>query len=316
MAPGTSSSSDDDENDNDICIVKVTPTISLRILEDLSSSPDNSDADDDVHDDELATEDDRGKTDYNVDDKVEDSVGRFIWPTAVPLLRHIIHASDDNQTTISSRLIVELGAGCGVLGMGLLAASRQEQEQRHQDEVDASINRESHVILTDHDSEWLERNVALNATSLLQDDDVTNSSRLDVARLDWRKQQDIKSMRNRIQTKLSTMGTSNTELWIVGSDILYNHDSHQSLASTIYQISQFTMNDGDHHRCRIIIGFPDRNNDEANFLPIARSVFGDDDKFPSSKPLNMINYNNENSSGIRRKKKSMDLRIIDYFVVN
>ena len=82
MASGTPSSPLDDDNDaNDSCIVKIAPTISLRILEDVSSSSsDNSDADADDDDNaELVVEDgNNNKTDYNVDDKVEDSVYK-IW---------------------------------------------------------------------------------------------------------------------------------------------------------------------------------------------------------------------------------------------
>ena len=338
MASGTPSSPLDDDNDaNDSCIVKIAPTISLRILEDVSSSSsDNSDADADDDDNaELVVEDgNNNKTDYNVDDKVEDSVGRFIWPTAVPLLRHIIHSSGcgNNRKASCTRLIVELGAGCGVLGMGLLAAALQEQQQQSPEMAVANdINHKLHVILTDHDSEWLERNVALNATSLLQNEDVVTCSSsstpactttLEVAKLDWRKQQDIEIVQNMILTNLSTMGargsnySNNTELWLVGSDILYNHDSHQPLVSTLYNLSSHAvaMASANPPCCRIIIGFPDRNNDENNFLPIARNSFGDG--FPSSKPLNIINYNNGKSSDIKKKKKSMDLRIIDYFVVN
>ena len=107
-----------------------TPAVVLKILEDVSSS------------------------DEEEENGLEDSIGRFIWPTSAPMLRHML-LSDDITTPknylekTSSVIIVELGAGCGVLGMGLAAATTN-----------------NHVILTDHDSDWLQRNLALNEPPL------------------------------------------------------------------------------------------------------------------------------------------------------
>ena len=78
-------------------------------------------------------------------------MGRFVWPTAVLMLEHIISSSISHHAS----LIVELGAGCGVLGMGLAHAL-------------LSFSQNVPIILTDHDEGWLQRNVTLNKTEIGQ----------------------------------------------------------------------------------------------------------------------------------------------------
>lgn len=95
------------ERNRDVSIVK-TPAVELRILEDLASDEEGGD--------------------------VEEHVGRFVWPAAVPMLRHITMSSSFDIKKY--RLVVELGAGCGVLGMGMAAAAE-----------------DLHIILTDHDDD-------------------------------------------------------------------------------------------------------------------------------------------------------------------
>lgn len=255
-----------------------TPAIVLKILEDVSSS-----------DEEEETND------------LEDSIGRFIWPAAAPMLRHLL-LSDNNSTKANylnktcSVIIVELGAGCGVLGMGLAAATPN-----------------NHVILTDHDSDWLQRNLALNEPTLLLREDEEDGSTLttiEVAKLDWREPEDITTVRNMIDEKLASLSKSNNdelELMIVGSDILYNHESHKSLVSTLYQLSHQLLRP---IPIRILLGFPDRDDDEQHFMPIARERFRDDDTLiPPSQPI----IDNRKKSSSKRGKK-MDLRIIEFSV--
>ena len=261
----TTTNSDDDEN---YTTIEITPGITLRILEDLSE------------DDEQ--------------DEVEDAVGRLVWPTAVPLLRHIW--SENDTWNNNNKLIVELGAGCGVLGMGLVATSAAAISGTTVHHTASDDNKYCEVILTDHDADWLEQNLALNKA-------VLGDAAISVARLDWRNPQDIETVQNMMTEKLLSMNNNNnldtTELWIVGSDILYNHETHRSLASTLFQLSNIQST------ARIIIGFPDRDNDEEHFLPIVREFLGD--KFPSSKPI-------ETKSN--KRGKSMDLRVLDVTLNN
>ena len=53
------------------------------------------------------------------EEETEHNVGRFVWPTAVLMLEHMISSGICHY---DAPLIIELGAGCGVLGMGLAHA--------------------------------------------------------------------------------------------------------------------------------------------------------------------------------------------------
>lgn len=68
------------------------------------------------------------------DGTMVDTAGRRVWPSAAPLLKTILGEQHRNQT------VLELGTGCGLIGMAL-AASRRFQK----------------VVMTDY---WLERNIA------------------------------------------------------------------------------------------------------------------------------------------------------------
>jgi len=186
------------------------------------------------------------------------------------MCEHII-----SSNICDASLIVELGAGCGVLGMGLahaLSVSSQDVP----------------VILTDHDEEWLQRNVTLNKTEIGQ-------LPIEVARLDY----DIKVVQHMIQQRLSLVSDNKSEqqLMIVASDVVYNHDTHEALVYTFHELSQVCKH------TRIIIGFlDDRGGDELSFSTHAREMFGN--AFKPSKPIVVDTRNG-------RKK---ELRVIDFSI--
>ena len=97
-----------------------------------------------------------------------------------------------------SSLIVELGAGCGVLGMGLAAAAASTAAEETSDSgrvgSNQSPNQKLHIILTDHDNEWLQRNVALNETLISE---TSPAATMEVTRLDWRNPHDIETVQHR-----------------------------------------------------------------------------------------------------------------------
>jgi len=243
-------------------------------------------------------------------------------------------------------IIVELGAGCGVLGMGLAAAAAAAAAKAKAADKNNSF---AHVILTDHDSDWLERNVSLNMDALSVDDTTTTkTTTTEVVRLDWRNQQDIervqtmigkyaRSLRNTTaatfticEEEYSNNNNNNASsreeqvlLLLIGSDILYNHSSHEMLASTLYQLvqqpqqqQQQTQHHHDrsyYYNCRIVLGFPDRDNrDEEHFLPILQTFFDNEENIEvvvkPSRPIDEM-YQKRNKKG-----KAMDLRVIDFCV--
>ena len=272
-------------------------SVQLRILEDISSSGD--------------------------DDDVEENVGRMIWPTAMPLLRHMIMMLQQQQRQQPNKeesllaygeqqppspcVIVELGAGCGLLGMALAVELEQQQQYYHHDKKDTWPK--AHFILTDHDDEWLQRNVDLNEKILL---DFASTTNVQVTKLDWRNANDIARVQHMVEEKVSAHAHNNPcFLTIIGSDILYNHDTHEALAFTLYQLSQLSF--ASSTTTRIILAFPDRDNDEASFASHARTYFGNN--FPSSEPLlrkRDLRSSNTDSGNSRQPK--MGLRVIDFTV--
>lgn len=186
--------------------------------------------------------------DNNDDDDVEENVGRFIWPTALPMMKYIREEILPSST--EDTVVIELGAGCGLLGMGLAAHHKFHR-----------------VIITDHDDVWLQRNFHLNSNVL--------GLEVLCTRLDWGNADEVEAVSNMIH---QTNGGIR-ELLIVASDVLYNHSSHRKLAYTLHKLSQDITT-------RILIGFMnDRGNDEVSFLAAARAreVFGT--SFPSSKSI-------------------------------
>lgn len=183
------------------------------------------------------------------DGDVEENVGRFIWPTALPMMKYI--RDEVLSPSTENTVVVELGAGCGLLGMGLAATHKFHQ-----------------VIITDHDVFWLQRNLQQNSNML--------GAEVGLARLDWGNVTEVEAISNIIRK--SIIAIHEPKLLIVASDVLYNHSSHQKLADTLHKLSCQGVT------THILIGFMnDRDNDEEPFLSAAREVFGN--TFPASIPV-------------------------------
>lgn len=123
-----------------------------------------------------------------------DTTGRRVWPTAIPLLKELLLLNSRNNQKRPS--VIELGAGCGLLGMGM-----------------ALSNQFRRVVLTDVTTEWLEHNVARN-------EQLIDRNCFEIRALRWG---DHQSLRDGDQVFD----------WIVGSDILYDPSSHAALATTL-----------------------------------------------------------------------------------
>jgi hypothetical protein len=133
-----------------------------------------------------------------------DSTGRFVWSTTVCLReriqRDVVNAEGAAASQPERLQVLELGSGCGLLGMGLAATGLVD------------------VVLTDHPNamEWLSSNIELNR------DIVREHARM--APLEWGNDQHA--------TQLEAQLTSPFDL-IVGSDILYDHATHAGLVETM-----------------------------------------------------------------------------------
>ena len=245
--------------------IPITSSLSIKILEDLEEEADGQD--------------------------VEEHVGRFLWPTARPMMKILqeqllLHSPHETEHTI----VVELGAGCGLLGMGL-----------------ALMNNFYKVIITDHDVEWLDRNLALNR-HLLTGDDGDRTKNVSTMRLDWGNSSEIGTLCSILEK--TTQSLKEFNLLLVASDILYNHQSHRALATAVHRLSSVSS---PNTNTRIMIGFlNDRDNDEAKFLPIAREVFGNE--FPASKSIFVDRSQSRLKGSHTRPPTKMEVHLIDYTV--
>lgn len=132
-----------------------------------------------------------------------DMTGTWIWPTARKMLAGNLLAKDldtllqrNNATSLN---ILELGSGCGLLGMALAAGMGNT------------------VLLTEHEEniEWLRQNVELNKHVL--------DNRATTAVLTWGNDTDMAAIENDI-------GSFDA---IVASDVIYDPNSHQVLLKTM-----------------------------------------------------------------------------------
>jgi predicted nicotinamide N-methyase len=139
-----------------------------------------------------------------------DATGSFVWPTALPLLERIqtdfFLLDDSRKTTKRERRlrVLELGAGCGLLGMGLAATGCVD------------------VVLTDHSRAiaWLQGNVEINRELL--------GGCATVAPLGWGDQEE--------SAQLEAQQPRPFDL-IVGSDIVYDQSKHAELVETMKYFS-------------------------------------------------------------------------------
>jgi predicted nicotinamide N-methyase len=163
----------------------------------------------------------------------KDTTGRRLWPTARPLLQWILQ-HEKTKTRQTKPIVLELGAGCGLVGMGLASSGDFER-----------------IILTDASTEWLQPNVDKNRSQF--------SCPVDVLALQWGKRQDHDALRTYLKTKWLENDASSASWhdkkdqshqsspassewndnglvafdYIVGSDLLYNPFSQKDLVQTV-----------------------------------------------------------------------------------
>lgn len=201
-----------------------------------------------------------------------DSTGRHIWPTAKPLLQYMLNMPQEVATSSASpsKTVLELGSGCGYLGMGLALATMSAKYAAPG----------YHVVMTDHSVEWLQQNLEHNREALMRDSDSGTGqpqylSNVESHKLQWGNQQEMKSIfeTSRIfNHQENGDGTYKPKQfdYIVGSDLLYNPASQEPLIATLKFFSSvsLTTNAG---APIILLAYPKRQSDEERFVLLAEN---------------------------------------------
>lgn len=160
-----------------------------------------------------------------------DATGLSVWGTAKPLLKHLKeHVLPSFQEKKLALRVLELGAGTGVVGMGLASSEKLK------------------VVLTDHSDaiDWLSQNVEMNRKLL--------GDRAMVVPLTWGDERHI--------SNILSMPEPNFD-FIVGSDLTYNPNSHEALLMTLKRLSI-------DESLPAFLGFPPRSLSEERFLELLR----------------------------------------------
>jgi predicted nicotinamide N-methyase len=187
-----------------------------------------------------------------------DVTGLSVWSTAKPLLRRLLRNTEFSNKIKRTKhnenpvvRILELGAGCGLLGMGLAAATGGAAK----------------VILTDHaeSTGWLQQNVDLNHSSFYPDS-------VTVEPLSWGDPTHMNAIEAAYNHN-ATMSNSHEDEdslhhfdYIVGSDLLYDPTFHAPLLETL---QRFAIP----NKTEIYLGYPPRSKSEERFVCDAANYF-------------------------------------------
>ena len=199
-----------------------------------------------------------------------DSTGRHIWPTAKPLLQYMlsIHQEVATGNARPNKTVLELGSGCGLLGMGLALATTPAIRAPHSYQV----------VMTDHSTEWLQQNLAQNREALMRHIDSgtgqpQHPSNVEIQKLQWGNQQEMKSILETsriLNQKENADGTYKSKHfdYIVGSDVLYNPASRDALIATLKFFSSCSLLSKAGVPI-ILLAYPKRQSDEERFVLLA-----------------------------------------------
>ena len=175
-----------------------------------------------------------------VSNNAGDLTGRFVWPSSMPLLqrlqRDFLAPDGKGQESPSKNIrILELGSGCGLLGIGIQVLGGSKVE----------------VILSEHGGavKWLKTNIEQNEALFERTPTAIC--------LDWRKF-------NSIDSHVGLVDEEDFDL-IVGSDILYDSNLHQALTNTIARLSS--------SKTLVYVAYPQRSGNEASFLNATEEFF-------------------------------------------
>lgn len=216
----------------------------------------------------------------------KDSTGRRIWPTARPLVQTMLKIVPEQQPRgnkagasskpgrMAAKTVLELGSGCGLLGMSLVTGTMPTSSS-------SSSNTASYfkVTMTDQSAEWLEQNLERNKATFSGGGEIEGNQdfhpNIEIHKLEWGNQQDMQSL---LETSSIIISEQKKQFdYIVGSDLLYNPVSHKALVATLKffsSLSASSSSDNSNHNVAtttILLAYPKRQSDEAQFLSLAES---------------------------------------------
>ena len=183
--------------------------------------------------------------------RLGDATGTTLWPSALPLLLHLQGLLPQVEQTLGLNRpvrVLEVGAGCGLLGIGLAASCG------------------AHVTLTDADVpldeggttlDWLTQNIELNRELI-----AASGGRAEPARLVWGDAADTAALEEPGGFDL-----------VVGSDVLHLSEWHDELLSSVRALAGTTAEARRHvapHPPResdavAVFGYQVRNGSERRF---------------------------------------------------
>jgi predicted nicotinamide N-methyase len=162
--------------------------------------------------------------------------------------------SSTKRTTIIN--ILELGSGCGLLGMALAALAWPHYHV--------------HVTLTDHEGNinWLQQNLALNRSQWM----LHHQQQVVEARtLSWGKYKDSNVTlleKEHQQQNLKQQQQQPIDI-IVGSDLIYERANHEALVETLIGLKDANVNQFEEKYPTILLAYPHRDKStEDNFFQL------------------------------------------------
>ena len=172
-----------------------------------------------------------------------DRTGLKSWPTALPLLDFVTMRYQGKHMRV-----LELGSGCGTLGLGFAAMVPDAQVLLTDPDLPTNFDEDAHE--SSSTLEWLRGNVALNTDAL--------GERVHATALLW-------GHAGHAEHIIRDARWSTGFDLIVGSDLLYNPDVYADLLSTLHTFSSVNS-------CPVVLGYPARINEE-RFLRSAETLY-------------------------------------------
>ena len=182
-----------------------------------------------------------------------DATGTTLWPTALPLLLHLqgMWPSLQASTGVMRPLrVLELGAGCGLLGMGLAATCGANV-----------VLSESGAALGDGEEDgtalsWLESNVELNREVC-----ELHGGQVSTTKLSWGDAADMAATRSQWAEGFDLC---------IASDVLYDNGRYPELLATLEAFSESSPETAkargtDADAAAAVLGYQIRNGQERRF---------------------------------------------------